>query len=243
MTAPAQQRRAAAGFTLLEVMIAVAILAASMTSLYAAQTANLQATAYARDITAIAFLADYIIVDVEWQLQKEGGWTPDDRTFEGDFSDQGWPEVRYACLVDFLEMPDYTELREAKDEEARAAGESNEAIKDAGDQAFSALGMVWPMVKNAIEQSIRKVTCVVKWPNGNNEYDEFKVETFWTMPENLTKMPGLGGEVGDEEEDGSGGAGAGQTGSSGTSSSSGPSTSGGARGAAVGGVSREGRSK
>ena len=47
-----------AGFTLLEVLIAVAILALSLTSLLGSQIDSLRATRYAQGITAAAFLAE-----------------------------------------------------------------------------------------------------------------------------------------------------------------------------------------
>ena len=216
------------GFTLLEVMIAVAILAVSMTGLYSAQMANINATVYARDVTAVAFLAEYIVVDVEYQMQKEGGWVPQDKTFDGDFSEEGWPDIRYSCLIDFIEMPEYSQLREAKDaSEQDTDGRSGTQYQDAGDQMFSALGVVWPMVKNAIEQSIRKVTCTIYWTTGGRG-EELKIETYWTDPAKLTAVPQMGGEdLGEDQTDDGGGGSVGL---------GGPGPSGG--GSAPGGGSR-----
>jgi hypothetical protein len=68
--------------------------------------------------------------------------------------------------------------------------------------------MVWPMVKQAIERSIRKVKCTVFWKDGsvNNEYS---IYTFWADPEKLKTLPGLGGEAkeGDDDEPKEGGGG------------------------------------
>ena len=41
------------------------------------------------------------------------GWGTADRTFDGDFSDQGWPNVTYECVADLIEMPDYSALQAA----------------------------------------------------------------------------------------------------------------------------------
>ncbi|MCA9719417.1 MAG: prepilin-type N-terminal cleavage/methylation domain-containing protein, partial [Myxococcales bacterium] len=196
-------RRGSEGFTLLEVMIAVAILSVSMTGLYTAQMANMNATAYARDITAVSFLAEYIIVDLERRMAKDGGWVAQDKTYDGDFGEEGWPKIKYSCLIDFVEMPEYSQLREAKEDADTDGGGTQ--YQDAGDQMFSALGVVWPMVKNAIEQSIRKVSCTIVWPRGGDTEETLLIETYWTEPANLTKLPDLGGEFTEDGEDGGGG--------------------------------------
>lgn len=195
------------GFTLLEVMVAMAILAMSMTSLLASQTASIRATRYAQQVTAIAFLVEYQLIETEYVMRKEGGWVLADKTYEGNFAALGWPDIQHKCIVDFLELPDYSKLRAAKDESDRAKqGESTMYYKDAGDKAFGALAMVWPMIKQAIERSIRKVKCSVFWKDGSIA-NEYSISTFWADPEKLKTLPGLGGESkeGDEDAEGAGG--------------------------------------
>jgi len=197
------------GFTLLEVMIAVAILGISMTSLLTSQMASIRATRYAQAITSVAFLAEYQLIEVEWLMEKDGGWVREDRNYEGNFSEQGWPDTKYKCLVDFIELPDYSKLRAAKDAAAQDTdGRSGVYYKSAGDQAFTALGLVWPMVKRSIENSIRKVVCTVTWQEGKHKH-EVQVSTFWTEPERLSAVPGLGGEAVPGEGEGEGGGGEG----------------------------------
>lgn len=219
------------GFTLLEVMIAVGILGMSMSALLTSQVSAVRATRYAQALTSVAFLAEYAIIDIEWRMEKDGGWVNEDRRYEGDFSDQGWPEIRYNCLVDFLEIPDYNKIRAAKDAKDRETDGSGLHYKDAGDKAFSALALVWPMVKAAIEQSIRKVSCKVTWPDGRQS-DELTLTTYWTDPEKLAKIPKMGGEAVPGEDDGGGGgdgASTGRGGGAGGRPSSGPGFGGGGK--------------
>ncbi len=236
-------RRGAQGFTLLEVMIAMAILSVSMVGLYTAQMANMNATAYARDITAIAFLGEFVIVDIENQLEKDGGWVQQDKTYAGDFSEQGWPDVQYSCLIDFVEMPEYSQLREVKDaSEQDTDGRTGQQYQDAGDQMFSALATVWPLVKNAIEQSIRKVTCDILWKNGERQ-EVMTIETYWTEPANLTKLPNLGGEFSDEDDQDGGGGGAGSVGGAGGGGGNSRPSSGPTGSRPSGGIGLESRTK
>lgn len=237
--ASARRRGKAAGFTLLEVLVAVAILAITLSSLLGSQIAAMRATDQARRLSSVAFLAEYQLIEIEWQLKKEG-WGTDDKNFEGDFAEEGWPDVEYVCVIDLIELPDYNELMQAKNS-ADSEGDEMSGYMDAGDQAFGALGMVWPIVKEAIEQSIRKAWCTVRWsPDGvpRRQSDEWQcgdaenecltISTFWTDPEKLKTLPQLGGEAGPEddteegEDDGAGGkdpggagGGRGGTGSSG----------------------------
>lgn len=222
--APVKRRspsRGAHGFTLLEVLVAVAILSMSLTSLLSSQMAGIKATDQARMLSSVSFLAEYQLVEIEWILKEEGGWGTDDRTFEGDFSDQGWPDVTYQCVVDLIEMPDYQALQQAADgadeDGDGGGGIGGYDVQDAGETAFDTLGMVWPIIKEAIENSIRKSWCTVRWPGGkkkkkfgastgdgtqcaDDEFNCLSVATFWTDPTALTQLPTLGGEV-DETDD------------------------------------------
>ena len=187
------------GFTLLEVLIAVAILAVSLSSLMGSQLNSMAATSYAREITAAALLAEHQIIELEFKHRKEG-WVSSDVEYDGDFAEQGYPDMDYLCTVHFIEMPEYNQLLAAKEGADEAAGEAGDNVMDTGDQAFGALGMVWPMIKSAIENSIRKVECKLTWKHGTID-EEFTIQTFWTDPAGLTQgLPGAGGEFTDEDD-------------------------------------------
>jgi hypothetical protein len=213
------------------VLVAVAILAISLTSLLASQMDALRATRYAQTITGVAFLAESKLIDIEFELKREG-WGDADKEFEGDFSEEGWPEVTYTCLVDMIEMPEYQAMQIAADN-ADTDGPSGPGggfnVQDAGDQAFDMLGMVWPMIKAAIEQSIRKSSCTVFWRDGEIEHD-FQVATFWTDPTKLAQLPQAGGEAGegDDTEPDPNDPQGGQGGQGGAGGSKPPPTAGGA---------------
>lgn len=219
MTTPATKPDQS-GFTLLEVLVAVAILAVSLSSLMGSQLNSMAATSYARDLTAAALLGEYQLIELEFKQQRDG-WVNSDVEVEGDFSDHGYPNMEFTCIVHFIELPEYDQLLTAKEGADKAEGKDGDNIMDAGDQAFGALGMVWPMVKAAIENSIRKADCTVTWTRGTIE-EEFTVQTFWTNPAGLQQLPGAGGEF-SEQDDNSGSDG-------GAGGSSGPGGGGGGGG-------------
>jgi type II secretion system protein I len=190
------------GFTLLEVLIAVAILAVSLSSLMASQMNSMAATRYARDITAVALLAEQQIIELEFKHRDEG-WVNSDVELEGDFGEQGYDHINWACTIHFIELPEYNQLLESKEGADEASGSNDDNTMDAGDQAFGALGMVWPMVKAAIENSIRKVDCTLTWQQGTIE-QEFTIQTFWTDANALQAAADIGGGEFTEEDDPSG---------------------------------------
>ncbi len=187
-----------AGFTLLEVLIALAIFGVALSSLLTSQLEAMRATAYARGLTAAAYLAEYQLIEIEYQSRKDG-WVTSDVEFEGDFSELEWPGIRYQCLVDFIELPEYSQMVAAKDEAEDSSSREND-YQDAGEQAFGMLGMVWPILKGAIENSIRRAECTVYWHDGQVEH-EFGVETFWVDVKGLKDLPALGGEATDADDD------------------------------------------
>ena len=197
----AMARRSSSGFTLLEVLIAVAILAMALTSMMGSQVNSMNATRYARDISAAALLAEYQLIELEFEHREEG-WVNSDVEVDGDFGDHGYPDIEYFCTVHFIELPEYNELVNAKEGADEAAGEDDN-VMDAGDQAMAGLGMVWSMVKVAIENSIRKAECTVTWKQGKIP-QEFTIETFWTDPAGLQAGANAGGGEYTDEDDPSG---------------------------------------
>ena len=80
------------GFTLLEVMVALAILAMTLVVLLQIVTNNVRATNHAKMTTAATFLARAKMIDIEdsgprerLQHRQRGG--------QGNFRDQGYPEL------------------------------------------------------------------------------------------------------------------------------------------------------
>jgi prepilin-type N-terminal cleavage/methylation domain-containing protein len=185
------------GFTLLEVLIALAIFGVALSSLLTSQMEAMRATAYSRGLTASSALAEYQLIEIEYQMRKDG-WVQNDVEFEGDFDDHGWPDIEYKCLVDFIELPEYNELVAAQEASDEASGE-DDMYQDSGEQAFGMLGMVWPMIKAAIENSIRRAECTVFWSDGKTLHD-YDVETYWVDINGLNELPGLGGEYTDEDD-------------------------------------------
>ena len=98
------RRRDQPGFTLLEVMVAVAILAATLVVLLSIVTNNVRATNHAKMTTAATFLARTKMVDIEDEI-LDNGFTDNDETDEGTFRDHGYPQFRWETLIERIELP------------------------------------------------------------------------------------------------------------------------------------------
>lgn len=160
------------GFTLLEVLIALAILASALTVLMGTMANSGQQAAFSNDLTTATMLARSKMIDLEYELMEEG-FSTSDQTFRGNFSEEGHPEITWEASVRQVEIPE-----EAKEEflgQINAqlfGGQSEGALK--GNAAFSAMlpmliGQLPEMI-NRIGQKVRRVDLVVEFPFGGNTY-------------------------------------------------------------------------
>lgn len=86
------------GFTLLEVMIALAILSVSLVALAGINSGAMNMHAYAKRLTVATFLARGKMADLEQKLQSEG-LPADDEVEDGTFEEEGYPEYRWEAQI------------------------------------------------------------------------------------------------------------------------------------------------
>ncbi len=91
-------RRARRGFTLLEVMVALAVLAGALMAVAELSGTALRNYGYARDLTVATLLARGKMAEVEEKYEDQG-FTDFDETEEGNFADQGQPGIRWRLEV------------------------------------------------------------------------------------------------------------------------------------------------
>src|SRR5690242_8282702 len=96
-------RRKERGFTLLEVVVALAVLGISLAVLIEAQVSSLNNAGRARGLTIASLLARSKMIDLEQQLFDEG-FTLGDQTEEGDFSEESHPEIKWSAKIKEIEL-------------------------------------------------------------------------------------------------------------------------------------------
>lgn len=223
MTTPASPRRARRGFTLLEVMIALAILVTGLAVLMETQSTAVMMTMEADRIVVATQLAQEKLSEVTFLVEHEG-FTDDEINEEGDFDDFGDEALNLEMKAledyhwEYLIMP--VDLEQASDLNAMvqgAAGKLGFGGEAAGIPDLSSMGL--PIGPDAIAESldpfVREVRVRVWWGEDLKEAEELGNEVILTThvinPQgNILGRAGLGGGGSAGGAGGAGGRGQGQ---------------------------------
>jgi general secretion pathway protein I len=197
------------GFTLLEVLVAIAILGLGLTMILSSQVGLFSGATRAQNLAIVTNLARCKMSEVEVELLKTG-YPEFDQTGEGACcGDEEQAGYQCAWKVERIELPDESELQAdgglgSEDggmlgalsaiqnmPQVGANGEVPSLSSLADDVGLGAaaggigpmvMGMVYPTLKPMLEASIRKVTIKVGWKEGINER-EFLLTQYVTSPQ------------------------------------------------------------
>jgi general secretion pathway protein I len=86
------------GFTLLEVVVALAILGLSLMAIYDLNAGAVAMHAYSKKLTVATLLARSKMTDLEQELYDKG-FSVDDEEKSGDFSDEGWSAFKWRAKI------------------------------------------------------------------------------------------------------------------------------------------------
>lgn len=198
------------GFTLLEVMIAMAILAAALTGLVVATSQAIKAENKAKLMATATFLARGKIVDIEDEL-FEKGFSEFEKELSGGFEDKGFKRFSWRATIDKVELPSNEQVQNmvTKANEARQAlsGQPPPSSSSSSSSGSNASGMgpgagmlssQFQTIKEVLEQGIRRVTLRVEWFEGKRP-QSVVVSYYVTDPRkvdaaiNLSIPTGVGG--------------------------------------------------
>ncbi|MBL8957641.1 MAG: prepilin-type N-terminal cleavage/methylation domain-containing protein [Myxococcaceae bacterium] len=85
-------------FTLLEVMVALSILAVSVTAVFTINSSSIYGHVYAKKLTVATLLARSKMTDLEQNLYDKGFQADDDEE-AGDFTEEGWPSYKWRAKI------------------------------------------------------------------------------------------------------------------------------------------------
>ena len=179
-----------AGFSILEVMIAVAILGLALTAIFSSEAGAIRMANRANKTAVAALLARCKMGEIEEQLAKEGlpaiSEEGSDNCCEdgpvGDFQCQwkvsriGLPNANPADSENpFSELTKSQSTQDGIDEALSKAippkdGASpilDEENFQAGDITQMALQYVYPLLQPTIEEQVRRVDVTIEWKEGN----------------------------------------------------------------------------
>lgn len=164
---------AARAFSLLEVMVALAILAVGMVSLLQVQSRSAQMAIEARELTVATMLARGKLYDCETDLMKKG-FSIGDYDEEGNFSDEGYDKFFWECHAYKPEMPTGDVVGDAAGGlGALGMGGAADAADAAGQPAGAEMGMqfmapILQQMSSVMGDSIRELVVIVRWGEGQD---------------------------------------------------------------------------
>lgn len=179
------------GFSLLEVMIAVAILAGALTWIVVGISRNIRAENHAKLMTVATFLSRQKMIEMEDDLYDKG-FGEFEKELAGNFEDRGFERFTWRVVVDKVELPSadqiQTVLTKAQDAKAALTGEPKpEDLTSVGGSnspvsaGAAAMGSQFGIIKDVLEQGIRRVTVTVQWQE-NRRPQEMSLVAYYTDP-------------------------------------------------------------
>lgn len=219
------KRGAARGFTLLEVMVSVAILGLGLTAILSAQAGAFAASAHARNISVATGLARCKMSEVEELLLRDGFQELDQNESGPCCDEEDAPGMSCAWRIEKPKLPE-PKLGELDldtdlgalgklvggegDKSAFAPGGGTTDVAEtlAGANTAEAtagiagmvMNMIYPDLKGVFEASTRKATITVSWMRGEKQYSLELVQ--WITSPQAAGLTGDGAEDTGENEPG-----------------------------------------
>jgi general secretion pathway protein I len=213
------------GFTLLEVMVAVAILGLSLTVILSAQAGLYSGAAYGQHSSIAVGLARCRMTEIEERLIKLGYPEVDENDDGACCEDAVEKDMRCAWKIERIELPQPKPPDLAPAGSSAAPGPAGGPLGAIGQLALNpgsvstdgglaglastfkegtggtagveaiAMSFVYPMLKPMLEASIRKVTVTVSWKEGIRDRD-LSIAQYLTRPMRGAVIPPMGPQSG-----------------------------------------------
>ena len=173
------------GFTLLEVLVAVAILGLSLSSIFSSEAGAIKVANRARRTSYATVLARCKLGEIEEKVMKEG--LPAISAADTDECCEGAEFEGFTCewSIERIVLPDQVEEEGGvlEDDEGSdpLAGVTAESLMEGGGGmgglSEMAMSMAYPVLKTTIEEQVRRVTVSVHWQEGSRDHS-FEVVQF-----------------------------------------------------------------
>lgn len=158
----------AEGFTLLEVIIAMAIMVIAFASILTVESGSLNASARAKQMNIVAMLAKNKMVETEYEIE---GKTFDEVAKESSGSfDAPYQDFSWQTTIKEMTFPNLG-LGQGSPE-----GERTSNTQDSAGSEMAT--MMAKLVTKFFSKSIREVTVNILWKRGSGE-QRYSVSTYW----------------------------------------------------------------
>lgn len=205
--------RRRAGYTLMEVLIAVALLALVLTTVLGTQAGSVQVGSVANERSIAMLLGRAKMLELESQLLADG-FTENSETERGNFRSEGFGGFKWEATIDPVEIDEASQeaLLSETNSQLFGAGDDGGGGTFTGNAAFASyLPMVVGMLPdfiNRLGERIRKVSLVIKWESVRGEHQLVLVQYVTDLDsDDNEQQQGGGGAVVDPGLGAGGGAG------------------------------------
>jgi len=181
------------GFSLMEVMVAIGILAISLVALLDVQGGSINLASRTKGITVATLLARSKMVDIEKDLFKEG-FSEFTEEMEGDFSDEGWPDYRWSASLTKVKIPmPAGGIGDTGTDDGSGTGTGTSSTTGSNPYAGMMSGYT-SFITDMISNALRECILTISWGDGRDD-QTFTVSTHFveyarSMP---TEVPVDGG--------------------------------------------------
>ena len=187
-------------FTLLEVMIALAIISISVSSILVSLSSGATIPYDSQKRIKAVDLAVIKLHDIERKLKKDG-FKDEDQEEHGDFDEDEFKDFHWIAKIKKLEIPDdiamLSKMFLGGGDEGDSTIEKQKNSREAG--MMSMFGSFIQMIKDTFEDAIREVEIEVYWYYGDEEEEnkeKFTLVTHLINFQALNKLPDLNSVLG-----------------------------------------------
>ena len=189
----ALRARRSGGFSLLEVMVSLAILGMALVIVSRIVTGNVRATHHARMTTAATFLARTRISMMEQSLQ-EYGFGELDGEDNGSFTEEGFPGFTWYTNVERIELP--ADSTQKVQQAASSKTLSNNPMEMLSGFMGGFMSTLMDPIRLGLQESVRRLTVRVKWNEAGKPEQSLEVVNFLTDPSRLEMAVSLSAGAG-----------------------------------------------
>ena len=179
---PSQGSHVDGGFSLLEAMISIAILAIALVVLTRTVTGDVRSTHHSRMLTAATFLARTKISSIEQNI-LEIGFSEMEGEDVGDFTEEGFPRFKWFAAVERVKLP--TGATQQVEQAAQKKTQSTNPMEVLTGFMGSFMTTLMEPIRVGLEESVRRLTVKVKWNEPGLPEQVFAVVTFLSDPSKL----------------------------------------------------------
>lgn len=179
------------GFTLLEVLIALAIMVICFASVLSVESGAINASARAKTMNIVQMLAKNQMIETEYKIQ--GQIFDSVKTEDGGKFKSPYEDYRWTTTVKKIDFPNITGAISAAaggggtapsgsgasgGGSGAATGGANSAAAASQEPTTGMAQQVSQLVTQYLSQAVREVTVTIYWKKGGGE-QHFSVSTYW----------------------------------------------------------------